>query len=201
MTDVKDDIENPQPTLVYEYAAVDPAWPELMVYKGTPTEVRAGEEAPANSTHWAPNENIGTVPYFDGEGWVPGIPLNRITLSEAQRVAEAAAAEAFQAEVESINAGYSAAERAVWADQVAAATDVVAGRESSILTALAEARGVDVETLALKILDKDAAYKATYFKALGAYQKKRDEIGAATKVTQLSFTLDMVRRVRSSGGF
>ncbi|WP_438451742.1 hypothetical protein, partial [Listeria monocytogenes] len=115
--------------------------------------------------------------------------------------AEAAAAEAFQAEVESINAGYSAAERAVWADQVAAATDVVAGRESSILTALAEARGVDVETLALKILDKDAAYKATYFKALGAYQKKRDEIGAATKVTQLSFTLDMVRRVRSSGGF
>lgn len=33
MTDVKDDIENPQPTLVYEYAAVDPAWPELMVYK------------------------------------------------------------------------------------------------------------------------------------------------------------------------
>lgn len=84
---------------------------------------------------------------------------------------------------------------------MAAATDVVAGRESSILTALAEARGVDVETLALKILDKDAAYKATYFKALGAYQKKRDEIGAATKVTQLSFTLDMVRRVRSSGGF
>lgn len=83
---------------------------------------------------------------------------------------------------------YPAGEVLSWDQQVIEARklDGDANAVTPLLTAIADQRGIDVATLASRVLEKATAYAVASGSIIGARQKLEDAITAATTVDELS---------------
>ena len=87
-----------------------------------------------------------------------------------------------------LKAGYPDGEVVSWDQQVieARALDVSPTAVTPLLSAIAAQRGIDVNTLAVRVLEKATAYAVASGSIIGARQKLEDAIAAATTVEELS---------------
>lgn len=87
-----------------------------------------------------------------------------------------------------LKAGYPDGEVVSWDQQVieARALDVSPTAVTPLLSAIAAQRGIDVNTLAVRLLEKATAYAVASGSIIGARQKLEDAIAAATTVDELS---------------
>jgi len=180
----------------YPYARVSLNNPTLLlVYTGTPI---TAEVAPASASTWKPPVvPPGLAVYYDGVGWVVGTDLTRASISTLQALATNMAVKTFTTTVQGLTSGYPVHEQSSWAQQVAEAQSLASGGDTPLLTVLANAKGVSVQTLAQSVIDKDGVYKAGYAAALASLQTSRSTIAAAKSVSDLpAFTLDSVKTNR-----
>jgi hypothetical protein len=159
----------------------------VQIYNDTVTEQDADLPAPANTSEWQPPPAVAGAVYYQYNGaWVLGVDIRTAEVSTLSAASLLAAQSAFETAVSALTSGYTASERASWNQQVADATVVQAGgNASTLLTTLAEARGLAVTDLATKILAKNTAYQTSYAALLADLQKNRDAISNAKTVTDL----------------
>lgn len=152
------------------------------VYAGVPVEVDDTEPQPPNTSTWAPlPTQPGKVTYFYNGAWAQGANVSAAPFSELQDRALTEVIANFENDVDALNAGYSASERASWNQQYNAAQSVLSGGTSNLLNTLAQARNMDVKVLAQKIVDKNTTYNTEYATILGKYQALKDSIAVAER--------------------
>ena len=81
----------------------------------------------------------------------------------------------FQAEVEKLTAGTTQAERDSWSVQI---SEAYGYRPISMLAAMAEARGISVETLVMKVKAKAELFSIVYGRLQGAKDALEDKVKA-----------------------
>lgn len=81
----------------------------------------------------------------------------------------------FQSEVEKLTAGTTQAERDSWSVQI---SEAYGHRPISMLAAMAEARGIEVETLVMKVKAKAELFSVLYGSLQGAKDALEDKVKA-----------------------
>jgi len=88
----------------------------------------------------------------------------------------------FQAEVEKLTAGTTQAERDSWSVQV---SEAYGYRPISMLAAMAQARGIEVETLVMKVKAKAELFSVLYGRLQGAKDALEDKVKALPDAGEL----------------
>lgn len=152
-----------------------------------------GPVAPAGWTFTAPDVDIpdGHFALWTGTGWeiVEGEPPTPVVDVEAVRAGLIAAVNTRCDDLLArLKAGYPDGEVVSWDQQVieARALDVSPTAVTPLLSAIATQRGIDVTTLAVRVLEKANAYAVASGSIIGARQRLEDAITAATTVDELS---------------
>jgi hypothetical protein len=157
----------------------------------------ADAAAPSNAVEWQPPPQIKNAVYYWYSGaWVHGLDYAKAQVSQVQASALKVAQIAFEKTMSTLHSEYSESERASWPQQFSDAQAVLTGgTASALLNTLASARGVDVKTLAQKIVTKSEEHASSYASALADFQVVRDKIGNAKKVTDIpSITVESLVR-------
>ncbi len=88
----------------------------------------------------------------------------------------------FQAEVEKLTAGTTQVERDSWSVQV---SEAYGYRQISMLAAMAEARGIEVEALVMKVKAKAELFSVLYGRLQGAKDALEDKVKALPDAGEL----------------
>lgn len=136
------------------------------------------DEPPPNSTEWPPPKpRDGQEVYFNGHAWMYSRPLDQFTPAVLIKATLDAPRREMRNAIRALTAGVSPEEVATYSRQEADAREYLrTGVPSAFLETLSASRGVDLKVLAPKIINKAEAYHKAVAAALGAYQKKADEI-------------------------
>ncbi len=88
----------------------------------------------------------------------------------------------FQSEVEKLTAGTTQAERDSWSVQI---SEAYGYRPISMLAAMAQARGIEVETLVMKVKAKAELFSVVYGRLQGAKDALEDKVKALPDAGEL----------------
>lgn len=174
----------------YPYKKLKGVAANLMVYTEEPIKLEDGEEIPEGASQWKPQNAEGMKAYFDGFGWRAGPDISDVSLDKLKSVIAKRKLKEFIEKVDSLNAGYSNAEKQSWSQQLSEANSIVENDYASVdktplIDALASLRGIDKLDLAQKIIAKNSEYQAKYAEILGEFQKERDIIEKAKTANKL----------------
>jgi hypothetical protein len=128
--------------------------------------------------------NGSVIEVSDEEIWGPA-------KTEAEQVAERkpqlhdAAKSAYSRAMQPISTQYPAEEREGWAEQVAAAQEVLSGGQNNLIDALRAPTGETAQAMAQTIIDKRAMYLVAYGQITSARRGLSAQIEAATTLAEL----------------
>lgn len=136
------------------------------------TKVVEAKTQPKNSSKWPPPEcPEGQAAYFNGHGWVRSWSPEEMTAERIRGFQVSEARQLMRRKLIELNAGLSKEEVQTFDQQYAEARQFLdAAVRPVFLSALAQARGDDLNALCRKIVEKAEAYQAQKARILGQYQ-------------------------------